>query len=268
MHHRTGKILGAFIILVFQCHFAMAQDLEVGFTAGGDYYLGDLNPGKHFVNSQLAYGVVARYTLNTRWAVKVAAIRGEMKGDAATSTFLPERELAFTSNLTDISAVAEFNFKSHFTGSRMNPISPYIYGGLSFFFFDPMNNGVSLRAMGTEGQNVGYEGRTPYGKVSVSIPFGLGVKVSLGNRIGIQAYWEMHKTFNDYLDDISTTYYLDGRNIDPDDQAAALSDPTFNHEPGMQRGNASNKDWFAIYGVAVTYKFNLLSRKKCRDMDN
>jgi hypothetical protein len=100
------------------------------------------------------------------------------------------------------------------------------------------------------------------------VPFGLGVKVSLANRIGMHLCWEMHKAYNDYLDDVSTTYYLDGSSISPDDQIGVTSDPTLNHKPGMQRGNASNNDWFAYFGFALTYKFDLLASKKCRDMEN
>jgi len=267
MHIRFRKPV--FLVALFLLHFyqAESQDMEVGLTVGGSYYLGDLNPGKHFLYTQVAFGVVARYNLDTRWAVKLAGIRGNIRGDASATAFLPDRGLAFTSTLTDISGVVEFNFLPYFTGSRMNAISPYIYCGISVFFFDPVNNGISLRSMGTEGQNIGYDGRSPYGQVSLSVPFGLGVKASLSNRIGIYAYWEMHKTFNDYLDDVSTTYYLDGTTLSPDDQAGVTSDPTLNHLPGMQRGNSSNKDWFAFFGLAITYKFNLFSSKKCRELD-
>ncbi|MDP1620829.1 MAG: DUF6089 family protein [Bacteroidales bacterium] len=262
------KIFLLIPLFMLQFYSSEAQDMEVGVTIGGSYYLGDLNPGKHFLNTAVAYGVVARLNLDTRWAVKISGVRGKIKGNAATSTFLPGRGLAFTSNLTDIAGVVEFNFMQYFTGSRMNPISPYIYGGISAFFFDPVYNGISLRSMGTEGQNIGYEGRSPYGSVSVSVPFGLGVKVSIAKRFGLQVYWEMHKTFNDYLDDVSTTYYLSGSSISPDDESGVLSDPTLNHEPGMQRGSTSNKDWFAFIGMAITYRFNLLTSKKCRDLDH
>lgn len=255
-------------LLVLQFHAVKAQDMDVGLTGGGCYYLGDLNPGKHFLFTQLAYGVLARYNLDTRWAVKVSAMQGTIMGYSDQSTFLPDRGLSFTSKLTDISGAVEFNFMPFFTGSHMNAISPYIYTGLSVFFFNPVSNGISLRSLGTEGQNMGYEGRSPYGSVSVSVPMGLGVKISIAKQWGVQAFWEIHKTFNDYLDDVSTTYYLSGPAISPDDQAGVVSDPTLNHEPGMQRGNSSNKDWFAFFGVALTYNFKLLASKKCRDLNH
>ncbi|MFZ4563705.1 MAG: hypothetical protein ACOYNU_10035, partial [Bacteroidales bacterium] len=128
--------------------------------------------------------------------------------------------------------------------------------------FDPISEGVHLRTMkvGTEGQT------TPYASFNFSIPFGLGAKFSLASRLGLQVYWEMHKTFTDYLDDVSTTYYLDGPSINPNDQQSMLSDPTRNHTPGMQRGNEKNNDWYSVLGISITYKFNILSSKKCRDL--
>jgi hypothetical protein len=266
MLSRTGRSFFLVIFFLLVGHAGKSQDLEVGLAGGGGYYLGDLNPAKHFLNTQVAYGVMARYCLDTRWAVKLSATMGSVKGDAAASKFLPDRGLNFSSKLTDISGVVEFNFLPYFTGSRLNAISPYIYTGISVFFFDPVSNGVSLQSLGTEGQNVGYLGRKPYGTVAVSIPFGLGAKFSLAKRLSLQVYWEMHKTFTDYLDDVSTTYYLDGRSIQPGDQAGILSDPTRDHDPGMQRGNEKTKDWYAFAGLSITYKFNLLSSKKCRDL--
>jgi hypothetical protein len=254
------------LLFLFSFSVAKSQDLEIGFSAGGCYYLGDLNPGKHFLNTQFAYGLVARFDLDTRWAFKITASRSSIMGNSSSTGFLPDRGLAFKSDLTDVGGSVEFNFLPFFIGSRMNPISPYIYTGISMFFFDPVYNGVSLRSMGTEGQNVGYQGRTPYGSASVSIPFGLGVKVSLANRLGLQVYWEIHKCFNDYLDDVSSTYYLDSHDISQGDLAGVTSDPTLNHQPGMQRGNASNKDWYALFGLSLTYRFKLLSSKKCRDL--
>ncbi len=239
--------------------------MEVGPLAGGAYYLGDLNPGKHFINTQILYGALIRVNFDTRWAVKIAVSRGKIKGNSSQSSFLPDRNLQFESPITDISAVAEFNFFSYFTGSKYNSISPYIYAGIGFFFFEPASGGQSLRAAGTEGQNDGYEGRKPYSTSGLGIPMGLGVKYSLSKTIGISVFWELHKTFTDYLDDVSTTYYLVGPSIDVNVPGQVLSDPVRNHQPGMQRGNPNNNDWFAFFGFSVTYKFNLISSRKCKD---
>jgi len=253
------------LTLAFLASSVFSQTMEIGLAGGVSYYLGDLNPGKHFMNSQISYGILARYNIDTRWAVKITAFRGKVKANSQSSNFLPGRELSFESPVTDISATAEFNFLKYFTGSRRDFISPYLYTGISAFFYDPVANGYSLRSLGTEGQNIGYEGRKPYNNVSVAIPFGLGVKVSLAKNLSMTLFWEMHKTFIDYLDDVSQTYYLNGQNINPNNPEEVLSDPSLDHQPGMERGNPKNMDWYSFSGLTVTYKFKLHGNRKCRD---
>lgn len=245
-----------------------AQSIETGLFGGGSYYIGDLNPGKHFQNYQVAYGVLVRYNIDDRWAVKLSGYRGTVKGNSTQSKYMPERDLSFSSPVTDVSAEVEFNFFDFYIGSRKNWITPYIYTGFSFFLFNPKNGGASLRELGTEGQNVGYEGRKPYKTYSFGIPFGLGVKISLARRLGLTVFWEIHKTFTDYLDDVSKTYYLDGPAINKDDPTQYLSDPTMSYTPGMQRGNSRTNDWYSFSGITLTYKFNLLSPRRCRDLEH
>lgn len=264
---RQGLLLFA-VLFAGSFSLVRAQDLEVGITGGGMYYLGDLNPGKQFSQIQVAYGAFARYNIDTRWSAKLSYTRGGVKGSAENTSFLPDRQLSFSSDINDISAVAEFNFFSYFTGSKRNAISPYLYAGINVFFFEPVSGGVSLQPLGTEGQNVGYEGRKPYSLTGFGIPFGLGVKFSLAKALGVQVFWEMHKTFTDYLDDVSTTYYLHGTAIDPDNPEEFMSDPTQNHQPGMQRGNSKSLDWYSYFGLAVNYKFSIVSKKRCRDLEH
>lgn len=268
--YRFNVRMHALIICVFCLwgNTVYSQALEAGLFAGGCYYLGDLNPGKQFLNYDLAYGVLVRYVIDDRWAVKISATRGTVKGNSSKSAYMPERQLAFTSPVTDFSAVAEFNFFDFYVGSRKNWITPYIYAGFSFFLFNPKNGGVALRDIGTEGQILGYEGRQPYKTYSFGIPFGLGVKVSLSRRFGLAVFWEMHKTFTDYLDDVSKTYYLNGPAINRNDPSQVLSDPTMSYTPGMQRGNSKNNDWYSFSGVTLTYRFNLITRKRCRDLEH
>ena len=62
----TGLLAGFVFILPL---VSSAQTLEVGAAGGVSYYIGDINPAIPYNQSQLAYGAVARYNLNKRWAV-------------------------------------------------------------------------------------------------------------------------------------------------------------------------------------------------------
>ena len=259
------KIIISIFVLLLGFGSLQSQDIEIGFFGGVSYYLGDINPGLHYSQSKSAYGVLARYNMNTRMAVKLSLYRGKIAGDDAVTTAVDGRDLKFESVVNDLSAIFEFNFLPYFTGSRKSYFTPYIFGGASVFTYNPKVGDVSLRDIGTEGQNEGYIGRKPYSKVSFAIPFGFGFKYSITKKLGLAVEWGLRKTFTDYIDDVSTTYYLFGSNIDPSDQAAFLSDPNRDHEPGMQRGNSETNDWYAFTGITITYKFVLGNRARCLD---
>lgn len=262
------RVVAISLILFCLILSVKAQIVEIGVTAGGSYYLGDLNPGIHFRNSRFMYGLVSRYHFDTRWCIRLSGTFAEVGGDAVQSSFLPERGLSFTSKITDISSVMEFNFLPFIIGSERSAVTTYIFAGIGVFFFNPQSGGMDLKPLGTEGQNEGYEGRSPYSTTSVSVPFGLGGKFSVAKKLSLQVYWEVHKTFTDYIDDISTTYYLEGKNIKTDNLGAVMSDPTLNHTPGMQRGNPGNNDWYFFYGLALTYKIDLSAKNHCKEMEH
>ena len=104
-----------------------------------------------------------------------------------------------------------------------------------------------------------------YNGYSFSIPFGIGVKYSMNERLGLTLEWTMHKTFTDYIDDIHGLYpetpvVVDGVNY---------TDPSGLYQPGMQRGNGTasgfgyNCDWFGTLQLTILYRFNLPRKNVC-----
>lgn len=261
----------SFLFFLFIGLSAFAQQYgEVGLTGGGMYYLGDLNPGKHFLQIQPSFGGFVRHNFNERLAVKLGYTYGKLKGDDAVSGQNPLRNLNFQSNLHDISGTFEFNFFSYFIGSLRHFVTPYMYGGASVFMFNPKGivNGslTELRTMGTEGQgSTLYPSRKQYGKIGFAVPFGIGIKYSFSNFVGMSVDWTMHKTFTDYLDDVSTTYYLDLAGATPGEVSASelASDPTLLHNSGMQRGDSASDDWYSIVSVSLSLRMNYLKRTRC-----
>jgi hypothetical protein len=252
---------------------APAQEVEVGVMGGGTYYLGELNPGRQFSFTKPAFGGVMRFNLDTRWAVKFGFLYGKLAGDDAVSKANEMRNLRFTSPITELSLVGEFNFLDYFTGSQVHKFTPFLFLGPGFFIFKPQAefNGetVNLQDLGTEGQISDSDKYSLYGLAMV---FGVGVKYSVNDRLGLGLEWGLRKTFTDYIDDVSTQYYIDYSEVtSPGDITAKvqLSDPsTVKHEPGMQRGNPQNNDWYSFAGVTITYRFRLGEKTTCSDFEN
>lgn len=239
---------------------------EVGVFGGVSYYLGDLNPSKQFLLSKPAFGIIYRYNISPRFALKVNGLYGNIEGSDAISKANVRRNLSFKSYVTDISVQLELNFLKYITGHEKYKFSPYIFTGVSLFNFNPRANYLgtwyALQPLGTEGQgttlpNVGKR----YSLTNVSIPFGLGIKYSPVKFLCIGAEWGLRKTFTDYIDDVSTVYpdpiVLSAENTDI---AALLSDRTVYEEgetasnAGLQRGNSKTKDWYSFAGLFVQFR--------------
>ena len=242
--------------------------LEAGLSGGYSYYNGDIVPATPFVMPKPAFGAVVRYNFGDRWTAKITYTHAKVAGDDAKTEAVKNRNLNFTTTIDDISVTGEFNFMKYSTGSMKHKFTPYITAGAGFFFFKPTGNQngqiADLRSLGTEGQNIDSVGRKPYKKYNFAAIFGIGFKYSLSKRFGLSAEWNMHRTFTDYLDDVSKTYYSYDKNTTPLEKE--FSDPTHSHKAGEQRGNSGTKDWFSVANISVTYKIEFNNKKGCNNL--
>jgi hypothetical protein len=254
---KVGKFVVFSVLTICLWLPASAQSYgEVGVMAGGSYYIGDLNPEKHFLLTRPAFGAFLRHNFNERFATKIAGTFSTIEGDDIVSEYSLDRALNFKSNVIDINATFEINFFDYFIGSQRSFITPYWYGGIGVIFFEPKsrNSDINLTKLEIRTENVNYK------TMALSIPFGIGIKYSLNNMYGISLHWGMQKTFTDFLDDVSTVYYLPAG---ASSEFINIADPTGQHSTGMQRGNSKSNDWYSIAGISLTRKINYLSKEKC-----
>jgi hypothetical protein len=268
---RIKKIL--ITIIVFASPFIVnAQRNEVGIYLGTSYYLGDLNPYKQFFLTKPAGGIIYRYIISYRLALKFDGLYGSVAGDDAKSKADVTRNLSFKSNIFEASSQLEYNFLPYLTGSKgKDNITPYIFAGLAIFHFNPQAeyNGVwyALQTLGTEGQRTSDSNLKPYSLTQVSIPFGLGIKCSIGNNFCVGAEWGLRKTFTGYIDDVNSVY-SDPTVIAAENGpvAAALSDRSIKssgqNDTGLKRGNGK-PDWYSFAGAFITYRFKTAGDKSC-----
>jgi len=178
------------------------------------------------------------------------------------------RNLSFKSNNFEFSQrleliflAQEFNGRFYQLTSRMrrkrSNFQLYTFSGLGFSTFNPkasfQGTLVELRPLKTEGQS------TPYGKATLIIPVGFGIRLGISKqiRVGIEA--TCFKTFTDYMDDVSRFYPESGVLTDP--AAIYLSNPSLSPElflPGKRRGDSNQKDVY--YRLGISLIFNLKNR--------
>ena len=262
-----------YLVFILLTGMGAQAQMEVGLFAGGSYYMGDLNPNLPFLQTKPAYGVIGRYTINSRWAGRMHFYKGVLTADDKVSNFLPDRSLSFKSGINELAGAIEFHFLPYYIGSLKSYWTPYLMVGGALLYHRPQLNERDLKDFGTEGQNntafLNGADRPQYSYFAFSIPFGMGVKYSFSEKISTSIEWGMRKTFTDYLDDVSTTYYLPST-LDPSDPDYAnqgYSDPNRDHEPLMQRGNSKTNDWYAFAGITLTYYIDLRNRNKCSDFE-
>lgn len=240
-----------------------SQHLEAGLSAGLAGYSGDLDPenvSDHFQLLQPSAGIFGRYYfsdfLNARLNFQYARLRGD---DAISDR---PRNLHFRSDIFEVGLNLEFNILGYQPYALYRPFSPYLFGGIAFFSFNPKaeyeGEWLALQPLGTEGQFLEqYPDREPYARTAFAIPFGAGVKYALNDtwNIGLQAGLRM--TFTDYLDDVSATYISDSEMLEgAGELAAALANRS--GEPvstGFERGNPDTHDWYFIAELFVSYNF-------------
>lgn len=229
-----------FILIAFTAssqkdHFASSEkngfsgpsykSYELGVFAGISYYIGELNPGGHFKFIHPAGGLVFRYNLNNRYSYKFSAIYGRISGDnPSVSTLQQGQALNFVSPIIEAAVQVEFNFLSYNAADENPYFTPYVFAGLSAFYFNPSSGGNKLQPLSTEG--------VKYTRVQPAFPFGAGMKFKFSHRFLLSAEWGLRKTTTDYIDDISTVYT----------------------ETGLQRGNSKTKDWYSFAGVILSFR--------------
>ena len=243
---------------------AHRESHDIGLMVGGSYYLGELNPSKHFNMTQPAIGIFYRYNVNHRLAYRAGYTYGQIMGDDSQSDDDDQinRNLNFKNKLNEIHAAVEFNFWDYRISHNKHFFSPYVFVGLAFLMHKPMasygSNYVELQKLCTEGEGTVLDpAHKKYSLKQITIPFGLGAKLNLARNVGLSFEWGMRKTFTDYLDDVSRQY------ADPTKLAqlkggiaASLSNTALNHDNvnmvGSQRGNPYIKDWYCFFGFQIS----------------
>jgi hypothetical protein len=278
----------ALLVLSMTCSpVLLAQVSEIGGTIGASYYIGDLNPTRHYPrDTKMAGGLVYRYNFNDRYALRLQGLYGTLKAYDSDSrdTLQLLRNLHFTSKVFEAAALFEINFfKYRKKGKDGRFWTPFVFGGLAYFRVNPQaqldDTWYELQPLGTEGQGTTATGNSePYKLDNVAIPFGAGLKVNLG-KVDIQAEWGMRRTYTDHVDDVSGTY-VDNALLAAENGplAAQLADrsgltgvPGYD-ATGRARGDSNTRDWYVYSGLTITYiitrfsdcdeQYNWMKRKR------
>lgn len=239
-------------------------------TIGKDYSLADLD----IKSTNINLGVGYRYRFHKFFATTTMLNLGMIRGsDAETKEPIRNlRNLSFRSPFVNLNQRIEFiAFSRETVGSRYkikgvkgakgHNEQLYFFTGIGIAYFNPQaqyqGSWTNLRPLNTEGQGL-TDGPKKYLPVTATIPFGIGFRFGISEmwRLGIEAIYL--KTFSDYIDDVSGSYY-DPAILGSQFGAASayLSNPSTQPQmfnPGSQRGD---KEKDAVFYLNFTLAKNL-----------
>lgn len=211
-----------FAILGFGSIRANAQE-DYRFDAGGGFgmtgYLGDANMSNLWSHPGFDAMILFRYLRSPRIAFKTGLYVGSISGNTADMTdVLPDAaQFKFSTTFYELSEMFEFNFLNYGIGEKyrnLKRFSPYISAG------------VGVTAWTSDG----------YLGAAFTIPFGIGAKFKINQRLNLGLEFLMKKTFSDRLD------------------GQDLRDPHL-----IKSSFAKNTDWYSTLSLTLSYEFS----KRC-----
>lgn len=256
---RFKKIISFIALSGLLSTAANAQIMEVGINAGAAGYMGDLNPANPLVFSGPSFGAFVKGNLDPYWAVGLHYNYGKIKGNDLNSSNADfrNRELNFSTPLHELSLQVDFNFLDYFSGGGTKNFTPYIFGGVGGVLFNPKakydGETYELRYYKTEG--------VKYKNYALSIPYGVGVKYRISERLGLLTQLGYRTTMTDYLDDVSGNYKSRPTGSFNEDKGLRynLSDPSSFPETypksGVQRGDFNKRDTYLFLQIGLSYTF-------------
>lgn len=244
------------------------KNVSIELFGGLANYQGELQENTYtFSQARPAGALGLSYALTEKLSVRGLVTYGNIQGSDSYSTnsFRRQRNLSFYSKIYDASLTGVYEIFD----IMEKRYTPYLFAGISVFnmgpyTYDSLGNKIGLRKLSTEGQGLPeYPDRKMYNHQNISIPFGAGIRFAVTRNISLGWEFRFHKTFTDYIDDVSTAY------IDPVILLAAKGSKAVemayrggelkNGNPiypatGLQRGNPKTKDWFYFSGITVSYR--------------
>ncbi|MEJ7647327.1 MAG: DUF6089 family protein [Chryseolinea sp.] len=251
-------ILGIPIAGNSQSFFALRRDRNfmVSLGSGTANYYGEMvNPGEFgTLKPNIAMG--AEMYLTSRISARAELTWFQLSGnDAKADDDRVERNLSFRANALELSLLGAYNLSP--MGMRFyqrSSLNFHVFAGLGALYFNPkakyQGEWHALQPLRTENKK--------YSRFQPVIPLGLGARIKLDPFFNILVEAGYRFTFTDYLDDASSTRYVDAALL-KNDLARALSDRREGEnkpsKPTLvgKRGNPDKNDGYFITNITLQY---------------
>lgn len=243
------KIGLVFIAVILTVSGFAQKTADLGIWGGTSTYWGDIKVASPMQAFNMNMGAYFRYNFNARVAIRAMFLSGKFADEGMVENVA----FVFDKKVQDLSLMAEVNYLRYVLGDRKTWFTPYIMGGIGMMYYPYEVDGSMRDSINVLNQrhpllSGGSEINEPI--MALAIPFGFGVKFTLGERLGIGAEYQMRKIFNDKLDNLDDPLSF----INADGETVKYTD--FWH----------NNDWPGYFGIHITYKI-FMESKACPAYD-
>ena len=209
-----------FILFALTATITQSQTHEIGIFAGGSNYVGDIGRTNYIYPNEFSGGLVYKYNLNPRIAIRGTFSYFFLSGNDANSenTIRQQRGFSFKNSINEFAVGIEYNFYEYDLSSRDHTSTPYILLQMA---------AVDYETPRLKNPDNSYKFTR---NTSVSIPFGVGFKTKVYGKIAFAIETTFRYTFTDELD-YSTNRFSE-----------------------LDFGGTSN-DWYMFSGISLVYTF-------------
>ncbi|MDP2542287.1 DUF6089 family protein [Tenacibaculum discolor] len=213
---------GLILLILLACVVTplQSQTHEIGFFAGGSNYVGDIGSTNYIYPNEFAGGLVYKYNLNPRIALRGTYTYIPVSGNDndADNAFRQNRGISFSNTIHEFAAGVEFNFFDYNINDYRTTFTPYILAEVAAFNYkspEPTSSSNTILLKN---------------KFSYTVPVGIGLKGRLADNFAIAFETGVRFTF---VDDI---------------------DFTTDRINSLDFGGNGN-DWYMFSGVSIVYTF-------------
>lgn len=217
---------------------------DIGIWGGTSVYIGDLDETNPLQPLNPNFGAYFRYNFNSRIGLRAMFLTGSFS-DEGVIEGVPA---TFSKGVQDLSLQIEINYLKYILGAKKTPYTSYVTAGIGVAYF-PYEMEPGFIAGFNPAHNKG-NAKVGESVIATTIPFGIGFKYTLGQRLGIGIEYQMRKLFSDKLDNLD----------DPLAYETASSNGTI--EEITYTDMIHNNDWSGYLGIHLTYKI-YIGKKAC-----
>lgn len=217
------KRLPIFLFVLISFCQVNAQINELGIFLGGSNFVGDVGKTDYIAPNELAFGILYKWNRSPRHAYRISYTQSQVSGNDADSDVAGRnlRGYRFENSLKELSVGFEFNFFDFNLHELDRKITPYVYSGVSYFFYDELYvlDGETEKDDTTS---------------ALAIPMTVGIKSNITPSLVLGFEVGARYTF---------TNNIDG------------SHPKEDSYESLRFGKMNSNDWYVFTGFTLTYTF-------------